>query len=144
MLVIFGSVIAEMQVRMHLARVGHAGSVTLAGGPATHSWCGFAWTAHRQRREPATYPSSYLRWYKGNYETSRCAYAPMSCDRPKGRATSDVKLLTIIERVDPKPLGVEELLALAAVLADGLAALGNPADGQLEWEGDERVGWYFQ
>jgi hypothetical protein len=53
-------------------------------------------------------------------------------------------LLTIIERVDPKPLGVEELLALADVLADGLAALGNPADGQLEWEGDEWVGWYFQ
>jgi hypothetical protein len=60
-----------------------------------------------------------------------------------------VKLLTIIERVDPKPLGVEELLALAAVLADGLAALGNPAaqpddDGQLEWEGYEWLGWYFQ
>jgi hypothetical protein len=59
---------------------------------------------------------------------------------------ADVKLLTVLERVDPKTLGVDELLALAAVLADGLAALGNPAvqpddDGQLEWESDERVGW---
>jgi hypothetical protein len=32
-------------------------------------------------------------------------------------------LLTILERVDPKPLGVEELLALAVVLEAGLAAL---------------------
>jgi hypothetical protein len=36
-----------------------------------------------------------------------------------------VKLLAILERVDPKTLGVEELLALAAVLATGLAALGT-------------------
>jgi len=32
-------------------------------------------------------------------------------------------LLTTRERVDPKPLGVEELLAPAAVLEAGLAAL---------------------
>lgn len=53
-----------------------------------------------------------------------------------------VKLLTILERVDSKTVGVEELLALAAVLV----ALGNPAaqpddDGQLERESDEWVGW---
>jgi hypothetical protein len=59
---------------------------------------------------------------------------------------ADVKLLTTLERVDSKTLGVEELLALAAVLADGLVALGNPAtqfddDGQLERESDEWVGW---
>jgi hypothetical protein len=55
-----------------------------------------------------------------------------------------MKLFAVLERVDPKTLGVEELPALDVVLADGLAALGNPADGQLEWEGDEWVGWYFQ
>jgi hypothetical protein len=32
-------------------------------------------------------------------------------------------LLTILERVDPKPLGVEELPALAVVLEAGLIAL---------------------
>jgi hypothetical protein len=62
---------------------------------------------------------------------------------------ADVKLLTNLERVDSKTLGVEELLALAAVLADGLVALGNPAaqfddDGQLERESDEWVGWVAQ
>lgn len=36
---------------------------------------------------------------------------------------ADVKLLTILERVDPKPSGVEQLLALAAVLAAGLIVL---------------------
>jgi hypothetical protein len=40
----------------------------------------------------------------------------------KGRATSDVQLLSILERVDPKPLGVEELPALAGVLEAGLVA----------------------
>ena len=58
---------------------------------------------------------------------------------------ADVKLLTILERVDPKTFGVEELLALTVVLKAGLAALGDPAvqphdDGQPEWESDERVG----
>jgi hypothetical protein len=39
------------------------------------------------------------------------------------RAThADVQLLTILERVDPKPLGVEELPALAVVLEAGLVA----------------------
>jgi hypothetical protein len=36
---------------------------------------------------------------------------------------ADVQLLTILERVDPKPLGVEELPALAVVLEAGLIAL---------------------
>jgi hypothetical protein len=35
---------------------------------------------------------------------------------------ADVQLLAILERVDPKPLGVEELPALAGVLAAGLVA----------------------
>jgi len=35
---------------------------------------------------------------------------------------ADVQLLTIHERVAPKPIGVEELPALAAVLEAGLAA----------------------
>jgi hypothetical protein len=54
-------------------------------------------------------------------------------------------LLAILERVDSKTLGVEEVLALAAVLADGLVAMGNPAaqfddDGQLERECDKWIG----
>jgi len=58
-------------------------------------------------------------------------------------------LLAILERVDSKTLGVEELLALAAVLADGLVAMGNPAaqfddDGQLERECDKWIGWTAQ
>jgi hypothetical protein len=36
---------------------------------------------------------------------------------------ADVKLLTILARVDPKPSGVEELPALAVVLEAGLVAL---------------------
>lgn len=36
---------------------------------------------------------------------------------------ADVQLLTTLERVDPKPVGVEELLAVAAALEAGLAAL---------------------
>jgi hypothetical protein len=31
----------------------------------------------------------------------------------KGRATSDVKTLTMLQRVDPKTLAVKELLVLA-------------------------------
>jgi hypothetical protein len=47
---------------------------------------------------------------------------------------ADVKLLTILERVDPKTSGVEELLALAGVVEAGLASLGSPT-AQL---GDDR------
>ena len=59
---------------------------------------------------------------------------------------ADVKLLTNLERVDSKTLGVEELLAPAGVVEAGLASLGSPAaqlgdDRQLKWEGDEWVGW---
>lgn len=60
---------------------------------------------------------------------------------------ADVKLLAILERVDSKTLGVEELLVLAAVLAGRLVAPGDPAaqlddNGQLERESDEWVGWH--
>ena len=60
---------------------------------------------------------------------------------------ADVQLVTILERVDPKPLGVEELPALVVVVEAGLASLGSPVaelsdDRQLKWEGDEWVGWY--
>jgi len=56
-------------------------------------------------------------------------------------------LLAILERVDPKPSGVEELLGPGGVVEAGLASLGSPAaelgdDRQLKWEGDEWVGWY--
>jgi hypothetical protein len=59
---------------------------------------------------------------------------------------ADVKLLPILERVDPKPLGVEELLAATAVLEAGLPALGNRAaylgdDRQLEWESGVWMRW---
>ena len=47
---------------------------------------------------------------------------------------ADVRLLTILERVDPKPLGVEELPALVVVVEAGLASLGSTA-AQL---GDDR------
>jgi hypothetical protein len=43
-------------------------------------------------------------------------------------------LLAILERVDPKTSGVEELLAPAGVVEAGLASLGSPA-AQL---GDDR------
>jgi hypothetical protein len=57
---------------------------------------------------------------------------------------ADVKLLAILQRVDSKTLGVEELLVPAAVLAGRLVALGHPAaqpddNGQLERESDEWV-----
>jgi hypothetical protein len=56
-------------------------------------------------------------------------------------------LLAILERVDPKTSGVEELLAPAGVVEAGLASLSSPAaelsdDRELKWEGDEWVGWY--
>jgi hypothetical protein len=45
-----------------------------------------------------------------------------------------VKVLTILERLDPKTIGVEELLAPAGVVEAGLVSLGSPA-AQL---GDDR------
>jgi hypothetical protein len=62
------------------------------------------------------------RWQKANYQTSGVSLLPQ-LPRAKRVQHADVKMLTAAERVDPKPVGVEELLAVAAALEAGLAAL---------------------